>query len=468
MICGTVAIVGRPNVGKSTLFNQLTRSQASIVHDQPGVTRDRIYGTAYYDKKKKDAGFTLIDTGGFETNDFRFQPFTENIVWEQSLQAIEEADLVLFVLDGKHGLHQHDRTILRSLKQLGKEVIPVVNKIDGSEQGSDSWEFYSLGFDGLFLISAAHSKGLMQLLLALKERLQDGRKLSHQADYHIGTKIALIGRPNAGKSSLLNRLVGDDRSLVSPVAGTTRDSIDIPFVYDQKPWVLIDTAGIRRKTKVKEQLEIRSVVRSLRAIERADVVLLVIDALEGITDQDARLINLAVSRFRPVMIVVNKWDLVPDKNANTARNYAKNIREKYLKDITFVPVAFVSCLRNQRVHQLMGQIAELCSQSAKKAGTAQVNQCLQKMVLRHSPQLIKQYGKRIRFYYATQVTHSPPTLVVMCNVADDIQPSYKRYMLRNFRNDLGFANVPVRIFFRGKKEKQERKKGKAGSAVIHA
>lgn len=461
MICGTVAIVGRPNVGKSTLFNQLTRSQTSIVDDQPGVTRDRIYGTAYYDKKKKDSGFTLIDTGGFETDDFKFQPFEENLVWAQSKQAILDADLVLFMLDGKHGLHQHDRTILQYLKQSNKNFIPVVNKIDGKERDSDRWEFFSLGVEELLSVSAAHSKGLVQLLETIGQKLDEQGSLNPQADYHVGTKIALIGRPNAGKSSLLNRLIGEERSLVSPVAGTTRDSIDTPFMYDQKPWVLIDTAGIRRKTKVTEQLEVRSVIRSLRAIERADVVALVIDALEGITDQDARLINLAVARFRPVMIVVNKWDLVPGKNANTARDYARNIREKYLKDIAFVPIFFVSCVKNQRVHQLMGEIDRIYQESSRKVSTSLVNQSLQKMITQHSPQVMKKYSKRIKFYYATQVTQSPPTLVVMCNVADEIQASYKRYMLKCFRRDLGFDHVPVRIFFRSKKEKRDHKEAES-------
>ncbi|MCB9229579.1 MAG: ribosome biogenesis GTPase Der [Deltaproteobacteria bacterium] len=457
MIYGTVAIVGRPNVGKSTLFNQLTRKQGSIIADQPGVTRDRIYGTVYYDPKKKDAGFTLIDTGGFETDQFHFQPFAENLVWSQSQQAIREADLVLLVLDGKHGLHQHDRTILQYLKQHNKNFLLLVNKVDGEERDSDRWEFYALGAGDPISISAAHNKGLWQLLETIRDNLASQGSLRRQADDNIGTKIALIGRPNAGKSSLLNRLIGEDRCLVSPVAGTTRDSIDTPFTYNHKPWILIDTAGIRRKTKVREQLEVRSVIRSLRAIERADMVMLVIDALEGLTDQDTRLIHLAIDRFRPVMIVVNKWDLVPDKTANTARDYARNLRETSLADMDFIPITFVSCVKNQRVHQLMQQAEEVYEQSSRKAGTAKVNESLQKMILRHSPQLIQQHSKRIKFYYATQVTSSPPTMVVMCNVADEIQPSYRRYMLRSFRKDLGFDKVPVRIFFRGKQEKRERK-----------
>ena len=452
MIFGTVAIVGRPNVGKSTLFNKLTRSQTSIVNDEPGVTRDRIYGTAYYDKSDPEHGFTVIDTGGFETDDFKFQPFAENIVWNQSKAAIEEADLVLFIVDGKHGLHQHDEVMFRYLNDLKKPTLCVVNKIDGAEKEFLTWEFYSLGTESMFAVSAAHNKGLYELLERVQTELTNRAQGNKQAAFDVGTKIALIGRPNAGKSSILNRLIGEERSLVSPIAGTTRDSIDTTFVYQKTPYVLIDTAGIRRRTKVQEHLEVQSVIRSLRAIERADVVLMVIDAVAGMTDQDARLVNLATDRFKPVLIVVNKWDLVKDKDANSARDYTRFLYENHLKDSSFIPVHYISCKSNQRVHQIMAKVEDLIQQSSLKSSTAKVNVSLEKMVARHSPQIIKKYSKRTKFYYATQVRTQPPTIVVKCNIAQELQVSYKRYMLKNFRNDLGFNDVPVRLLFRGKKE----------------
>lgn len=457
MINGMIAIVGRPNVGKSTLFNRLTRSQTSIIDDQPGVTRDRIYGTAYYDHTRKD-GFMVVDTGGFETDDFKFQPFAENIVWSQTEHAIHESDIVLFLMDGKHGVHQHDRDLVQYLKQTGKTILYAVNKVDGQEKESLIWDFYSLGLDKIWSVSAAHSKGIADLLECIKEALQDHCvKAKQYADSLVGTKIALVGRPNAGKSSILNKIIGTERSLVSSVAGTTRDSLDTCFNYHNKPYVLIDTAGIRRKTKINENLEVQSVVRSLRAIDRSDVVLFVIDALEGITDQDARLINLSISRGKPVLIVVNKWDLVPDKTSNTSRDYTDNIQKRILKDIGFVPIHFVSCLHNQRVQQIMEKVTQIIEQCQKKISTSKVNDSLQNMVARHSPHLIKKVSKRVKFYYATQVSHRPPTFVVMCNMAQDIHSAYKRYMIKSFRKDLGLADVPVRLIFRGKKEVKNRK-----------
>lgn len=452
MISGTVAIVGRPNVGKSTLFNRLTRSKTSIIDDCPGVTRDRIYGTAYY-QKEKTSGFNIIDTGGFETESFNFQPFEENLVWKQSQQAIEESDLVLFLLDGKHGLHQHDQIICRYLQDREKKVLFVVNKIDGEEQGILSYEFFKLGADTNFInVSAAHNKGIKELLAAVKKSMDLIPKLSKQQSYLEGTKIALIGRPNAGKSSILNRLIGEERSLVSPIPGTTRDSIDSTFMYHGEPYVLIDTAGIRRRTKVKETLEVQSVVRSLRAIERADVIIHVIDATVGITDQDARLIHMAVDRYKPILLVINKWDLIPDKDSSTLKNYTNNIKERYLKDLSFIPLAFVSCLENKRVHSILEQVKNLIQQNNHKAPTARINESLERIVSTHSPHLVKKFAKRIKFYYATQIASNPPTIIIKANAAKEIQESYKRYMLKTLRKDLGFTQVPVKMIIQKKSE----------------
>jgi len=462
MIQGIVVIVGRPNVGKSTLFNCLTRSGDAIVSPIPGVTRDRLYGTGYYEKEDLYEGFTLIDTGGFETDDFKFQPFSENLVWRQTELAIKDAHLVLFMFDGKNGLHFHDKDIIADLQKQGKRVLFLVNKVDGIEQKTVLWEFLSTGLteDQLFPISAAHNRGVGELREAIKEELQAIRAESNEKlkakvkSTEVPTKIAIIGRPNVGKSSLLNRIVGEERCLVSPIAGTTRDHVDTEILYHQKPYLLIDTAGIRRKTRIKEYLESQSVVRSLIAIDRADIVLLVIDAKEGLTDQDIRLVNLSIERFKPVLIIVNKWDLIPEKTTNAVRDYKHTIYNYALKDAHYIPIHFASCLENQRVHKIMGMVEEIKAQTERRVNTAAVNEALEKMVKAHTPHLIERSGKRFKFYYATQVEKSPPTIVIQCNRADDVMESYKRYIMKCFRQELGFTNIPFRIFYRNKKEKR--------------
>ena len=448
MIDGIVAIVGRPNVGKSTLFNRMTRSDAAIVDDQPGVTRDRIYGTVWLDEDKVD-GFVLVDTGGFETDDYKFQPFAENLVWRQTEAAIRESDMVMLLLDGKSGLHPHDHELVRFLEKIQKPWIGVVNKVDGPEQTTVMWEFYELGLDELVKVSAAHNRGVGDLKETLLTHLKALPGVVRGEDHEGATKIAIVGRPNAGKSSILNRIAGEERALVSPIAGTTRDCVDTPITYQGEKFVLVDTAGIRRKSKIKERVESMSVIHAIRAIERADVVLIVIDALAGLTDQDMRLAQLAADRHRPVAFVINKWDLVPEKEANTARDYTANIH-RAMKTLAFAPVVFVSCLANQRVHKLIGVAQELTRQAARRVETSRVNAALRHMVLTHTPALIKGKTKRVKFYFATQVAVSPPSFVIKSNVYNEIQESYIRYMTSRFRKVLGFDNVPIRLFFRPK------------------
>ncbi len=448
MIDGIVAIVGRPNVGKSTLFNRLTRSEGAIVDDQPGVTRDRIYGSVWLDDEHAE-GFALIDTGGFEKDDFKFQPFTENLVWQQTEQAVKEADLVLLLLDGKDGVHPHDHELVRFLERNNKKWIGVVNKIDGSEYSSALLEFYELGIDHeLEKISAAHNRGVIDLKDKIHARLKE-LGCDRTEDPSGGTKVAIVGRPNAGKSSILNRIAGEERAVVSEIAGTTRDVVDTPLNYHGRKFTLIDTAGIRRKSKIHDRLESMSVIRSIRAIDRADVVLLVLDAIAGLTEQDMRLAQLCVERWRPLLIVVNKWDLVPDKETNTAKQYTANIH-RVLKTAAFAPVIFVSCLSNQRVHKLIQAAAELVDESAKRVPTAAVNAALRKMVAEHTPALIKGKTKRIKFYFGTQVAANPPTIVVKSNVYNEIQEAYIRYMHHRFREYLGFEQIPIRLIFRPK------------------
>lgn len=447
---GIVAIVGRPNVGKSTLFNRLVRKQAAIVHDQPGVTRDRIMGQAYYDKSR-ESGFTLIDTGGFETDEFKFQPFKENLVWQQTVQAIQSADLVLLLLDGKSGFHHFDREILNTIEKEQKKVVPVVNKVDGEELQSLVWDFYAYGFENLMGISAAHNKGIQALLQLIQTQLESIVATSEKV--HVdGIPVALIGRPNAGKSSILNRLVGEERSVVSPLSGTTRDAIDTWHKYNNNHYVLVDTAGIRRKTKIKEALESQSVLRSLRTIDRAKVVVLVVDAETGLTDQDLKLINICGKRYKPVLLVINKWDLVPEKTSRTAKEYETELKSNHLKDYSYIPVVFCSCLTNQRVHSIWKHVEHLYEQYQTRIPTAKANEILHRIVDRHTPQVVKKYHKRIKFYYATQTQTAPPTIVIKCNLAEDIRDSYKKYLSNQFRDSLGFTHIPFRLIFRSKGE----------------
>lgn len=452
MIHGIVAIVGRPNVGKSTLFNRLTRSSKAIVDDRPGVTRDRLYGVVH---REEGDGFTVIDTGGFETETCYYQPFTKNLVWEQTEQAIDGADVVLMVFDAKAGLHPHDTQLVRRLQEKGKPIVFAANKTDRPQDQALSLEFYGLGIDDLHTCAAAHNRGVAELIEKLRETLDtvETRISRHTVDPG-AVRIALIGRPNAGKSSILNRLIGEERAVVSDVAGTTRDSVDTPLRYNNRPYVLIDTAGIRRRSKVKEKVESISVLRSLRVIEEADVVIMVMTPEDLLADQDARLVSLAIDQCKPVLIVVNKWDIVPDKDAKTAKETADLLRRK-LKDAAYIPIMFVSCSHNQRVHKIMAQVEQLAERYFRRVPTARINEAMERALQRHTPALMKGTHKRVKFFYATQVRVAPPTIVVKCNVAKEIQESYKRYLSHRLREDLGFDEIPLRVIYRGKDENKE-------------
>jgi GTPase len=446
---GIVALVGRPNVGKSTLFNAFTRTRQAIVDNRPGVTRDRIYGITHT-MDAEIPEFGLIDTGGFETDRDSFQPFKNNLVWKSTLAAIDEADVVVLIFDLKAGVHPYDRDLVRLIHRLDKPVVYAVNKVDGIEMRVVASEFYELGIDEIEMVSAAHNRGIDELKDEVIDRLKNVPRLKHtEIKVPDSVCLSVIGRPNAGKSSLVNRLLGYDRSIVSEVAGTTRDSIDSHFTYNRKQYTMIDTAGIRRRSRVKEKLEIISVHQSLEAIERADVILLVLDAAEGFADQDARLASRAAELCKPILVVVNKWDLVPDKQTGSSKIFQEDIAFK-MPELAFAPFIFISCETNQRVQKIMVNVERLAAMSQKRVATSELNRNLEEIVAKHTPALNRATSKRAKFYYATQVAVNPPTIVVKCNLADYLTDSYRRYMHRQFQARLGFDEIPLKLFFRSK------------------
>lgn len=431
----TVAIVGRPNVGKSTLFNRLLGQRKAIVEDFAGVTRDRNYAeVTRYDKP-----FLLIDTGGFE-------PASSDRLLiqmrEQSQLAIDEADVVIHLMDVREGLTPSDHEVARMLRKVNKPVLFAANKVDSEKQELAASEFYALGIDKIYSLSAAHGLGIGELLDDLLELLP----LAATPETEGEVRLAVIGRPNVGKSSLVNRLLGFERVVANPTAGTTRDSVDTPFDFAGQRYVLIDTAGIRRKGKVSQTLEKFSAIQALKAMDRAHVVLMLIDAEEGVTDQDLSVAGYAYERGRALILVVNKWDL-PEKDTHTMKVYVENIRYRF-KYLPFVPILFVSALNGQRVDRIMPAVSRVFSQFNHKVGTSQLNSILEEAVSRHPPAMVR--GRRIKLYYATQTMVRPPTFTIFSNSPDDIHFSYERYLQNALREAFGFEGVPLRLRFRGR------------------
>jgi GTP-binding protein len=428
-----VAIVGRPNVGKSTLFNRILGRRLAIVEDVPGVTRDRNYAVV----NRFERPFTLVDTGGFEpaSDDHLLTQMRE-----QSQLAVEEADVILFLLDGREGLTPADREVAAMLRQVEKPVLYVVNKVDGPAQEAGSADFYALGIDAMWTVSAEHGLGvgdLVDRVLALLPPAVPGRGEEDE------TRLAIIGRPNVGKSSLVNRLLGFERMVANPLAGTTRDSVDTPFAYNRRNYVLIDTAGIRRKGRVSQKLEKYSVMQALKALDRADLALLVLDAREGIAEQDLTVAGYAAERGRAVVLVVNKWDLVP-KDHTTLGQYVRNLRDafKFLPD---VPIHFVSALTGQRVSKIMADVEKVSDEYRRTIKTAALNKVLEEAQKAHQPPVYQ--GKRLRFFYMTQTGTRPPSFIVFVNKAEGVHFSYRRYLTNCLREAFGFAGCPIRLHF---------------------
>jgi GTP-binding protein len=431
-----IAIVGRPNVGKSTVFNRIVRGKKAIVADEPGVTRDRNYADLEWEERV----FTLIDTGGFE-------PISKDRIFiqmrEQCQLAMDEADVIFFVMDGKEGLTPSDKEIANILRRQNKIVFFIVNKIDGPQHEDKAYEFYGLGVERIYTISAEHRHGLDELMDEVVKILPrwTEEKWSKEA-----SRVAVIGRPNVGKSSLVNRLLGYRRVLVDEAPGTTRDAIDTFFERDGKKYVLIDTAGIRRKSRISLKLEKYSIVEALRTIDRCQVAILLLDSKEGVTDQDAHIGGFIHERGKGCILAVNKWDLV-EKDSQTMAEYKKRVYED-LKFLSYAPILFMSALTGQRVPKILSLVDEVAEQAKRRISTSQLNRLFGQWVEHHPPPLHK--NRNVKLNYITQVSSGPPTFIIYANFPEGVHFSYERYLINQMREAFGFQGVPIRLQFRKK------------------
>ncbi len=438
----TVAIIGKPNVGKSTFFNYIVGSRISIVEDTPGVTRDRVYAETNW----RGRNFTVVDTAGIE-------PESDDTIIsqmrEQAKIAIDIADVILFLTDVKQGVTAADQEIAIMLKKSKKPVVLVCNKADNmSRDRHEIYEFYNLGMGEPYPVSAANALGIGDVLDALYENFPEK---SDDEDDDGRIKVAVIGKPNVGKSSLINKILGENRTIVSNIAGTTRDAIDTEYENEYGKYVLIDTAGIRRKSKVSESIEKFSIMRTLLAIERADVCLMMIDANEGVTDQDAKIAGEAHEAGKGIIIVVNKWDEY-EKETGTLEKYKKDIYAK-LSYLSYAPVIFISAKTGQRVDKLFNMINNVAEQNAMRVSTATLNQVINEAIAIVQPPTDK--GKRLKILYGTQVSTKPPTFVIFVNNKELFHFSYQRYLVNQIRKEFGLEGTPVRIIAREKGEKEE-------------
>ena len=434
-----VAVVGRPNVGKSTLFNKLAGKRISIVEDTPGVTRDRIFTEVEWLNKY----FTLIDTGGIE-------PDNGDIILSQmrnqAMLAMDMAHVILFVVDGKTGLTSADKEVAQILRKTKKPVILVVNKIDSQKQFDDIYDFYELGLGTPYAISSANSMGLGDLLDEVVSNFPEGLNTEYDEDI---IRVAITGKPNAGKSSILNNILGEDRVIVSPIAGTTRDAIDTYLERNGQKFLLIDTAGIRRKSKIYETVEKYSVIRSMAAVDRADVVLIVIDALEGITEQDTKVAGIAHDEGKACIFVINKWDLL-EKDNHTLGNYTKEIKEKF-PFMMYAPALFVSAKTNQRMIKILETVEMVANEHSKRVSTSMLNDVIGEAVMLNQPPSDK--GKRLKIYYGSQTGVKPPKFTLFINDKELTHFSYQRYLENKIRENFGFEGTPVRFEYKEKNRK---------------
>jgi GTP-binding protein len=445
-----VAIVGRPNVGKSTFFNRLIGQRKAIVEDLPGTTRDRLYGDTFWNGRT----FTVVDTAGllFEEEDDN-APLAEiaRRVREQAELAIAEADAILFMVDSREGLTTADAEVADVLRLTNKPVVLAANKADNPERSFDAVEFYALNLGDPIPMSAYHGIGTGDVLDQLVEALP----IVEEEDDDAAVKIAIVGRPNVGKSSLLNKLLGQERSVVSAVPGTTRDSIDTPIEYAGVQVLLIDTAGIRRRGKIERGIEKYSVLRALRAVERSDVALLLIDAEEGVTAQDTHIAGMILEQLKGVAIIVNKWDLVI-KDDETFDAYTRHIRDEF-KFIPYAPLLFISAQTGQRVDRILPLAMEIAQERQRRIPTSQLNELLRKATYEHPPTSVHK-GAHLRLYYATQPQVAPPVFLFFANDAEQVHWGYGRYLENRIREEYGYTGTPIKIVFRSRENKDEKKR----------
>ncbi len=434
-----VAVVGRPNVGKSTFFNKVVGQRVSIVEDTPGVTRDRIYAEAEW----CGVNFALIDTGGIEPNSEEVIP---SQMREQAEIAMDMADVILFIVDGKDGLTASDRDVATILMHTRKEVILVVNKVDSQAQNDSIYDFYELGLGEPIPISSTNMLGLGDLLDLVVESFEVNEK-DEEEDI---TKIAVIGKPNVGKSSLINTLLGENRVIVSPIAGTTRDSIDTPFEKDGEKYILIDTAGIRRRNKINEVIEKYSIVRAIAAIERCDVCVLMISGEEGISEQDKKIAGIAHEAGKGIVVVINKWDLV-EKETNTMKKYKERIKAEF-PFMSYAPSIFISVKEKQRINQVIEMSKYVAEKRALRVPTGQLNSLIADAVMMKQPPADK--GRRLKIYYGTQVGVKPPLFSFQINDRELLHFSYSRYLENRIREAYGFEGTSIKFVFREKRDKE--------------
>lgn len=437
-----VAIVGRPNVGKSTLFNQIGKRRVSIVDDMPGVTRDRIY----MDAEWLNHTFTMIDTGGIE---FDESDQILRSMRQQAKIAMEEADVIVFVVDGRVGLTSADEEVGHMLRSAKKPVVLAINKIDSPQLEANIYEFYNLGLGDPIGISASNALGLGDLLDAVVESFP---KNDYEEKEEDEISIAVIGRPNVGKSSIVNALIGEERVIVSDVAGTTRDAIDTHFVSDDNKFMLIDTAGMRRKGKIDEAVERYSVMRSLRAVDRADVVLMVINAFEGITEQDKKIAGYAHESGKGVVIIVNKWDIFPDKDDKSTLRFTEDLRDE-LGFLQYAPVLYTSALTHQRIPRIVELVKYVADQQSMRIQTSVLNELIRDAVSVNPPPSHR--GKQLKIYFMTQADIRPPKFIVFVNDPELMHFSYLRFLENRLRESFGFEGTPLKLIVRGRKEEED-------------
>ena len=446
-----LAIVGRPNTGKSTLFNRLAGERKAIVDDLPGVTRDRNYGEVEWYGKR----FLLIDTGGFEPDP---EKGLKRRIQEQSRLAIEEADVILFLFDGKMGLNPLDQEAVKLLRQVKKPVFFAVNKIDAQSKENRLYEFYALGLNEIFPLSAEHGLGLSELMDQVVNAFPDGPEevAGEKEEEKVSPLcLAIVGRPNVGKSTLVNRLLGYERSVVDALPGTTRDALDSPFIWRGEQYTLVDTAGIRRKARIVDRIERYSVIRSLGSVDRGNLVIHLLDGPEGVTDQDAQILAYAFQRGKGLVLAVNKWDLVPRDSKDT-KAYSERVYRK-LSFVDFAPLVFISALSGQGIQRIMEAVQRVARSYQSRIRTSILNQALRDLFERHSPPLAQ--GRQVKFFYATQTASRPPTFTLFVNFPKEIAVDYERYLVHHLRQAVGLEGSPIRLVLRGRRDERKKTKG---------